>query len=197
VGDHDRPLYRYVGMENPLAPEVVGDTLACLDHARPRRGFDTPRILDDATYATAFDAWRHALDSIVEEWNVAADPANLTSPVPAAMQRAAQLVRDHRPASMTVEEADRLVDALEAAYPERVVRTIRAAMGADGTPAEKVEVIARTVTELGLEPSPPPQPLPEITADDVHLVCWLALVPPDAPTTIIEQFGELPLGDKL
>jgi hypothetical protein len=184
-------------MENPLEPEVIDDTLACIDYARPRQGFDTPRVLDDATYATAFDAWRSALDSIVEQWNTAADPANLIPPVPAAMQRAVQMVRDHKPASMTVEEADRLVEALEAPYPERVVRTIRAAMGTDGTPAEKVEVIARTVTELGLEPSPPPEPLPEITADDVHLVCWLALVPPDEPTTIIEQLGELPLGDKL
>lgn len=197
VGDHDRPLYRYVGMDDPLEPEVIDDTLACLDYARPYDGFDTPRVLDDATYSTAFDAWRSALDSIVEQWNTAADPANLVPPVPAAMQRAAELVRNHKPASMTVEEADRLVEALEAPYPERVVRTIRAAMGADGTEAEKVEIIAGVVADLGLEPSPPPEPLPEITADDVHLVCWLALVPPDPPATIVEQVGELPLGDKL
>ena len=73
--------------------------------------------------------------------------------------------------------APQLVEALEAPYPERVVRSIRAAMGAPGTDFERVELIAQTVAELGLEPSPPPEPLPEITSDDVHLVCWLALVP--------------------
>ena len=197
VGDHDRPLFRYVDMADPLRPAVVDDTLACLDYARPRSDFDTPRVLDDETYATAFDAWRHALDSVVEEWNKAADPANLVPPVPAAMQRAVDLVRNHKPASMTTEEADRLVDSLEAPYPERIVRTIRAAMGTQGTNTEKVEILARTVAELGLEPSPPPEPLPEITADDVHLVCWLALIPPQEAITIAEQLGELPLGDKL
>jgi hypothetical protein len=98
---------------------------------------------------------------------------------------------------MTIEEADRLVEALEAPYPERVVRTIRAAMGTQGTNAEIVEALARTVAELGLEPSPPPELLPEITADDVYLVCWLAIVPATGPETIAEQVGEFPLGDKL
>jgi hypothetical protein len=197
VGDHDRPLYRYVGMENPIEAEVVDDTLACLDYARPHQGFDTPRILDDNTYSTAFDAWRYALDSIVEQWNKAADPANLMPPVPAAMQRAVELVRTSKPESMTIKEADHLVDTLEAPYPERVVRTIRAVLNDNGTNVEKVKALARTVVELGLEPSPPPEPLPEITADDVHVVCWLAIVPPTSPETIAEQIGEFPLGDKL
>ena len=89
------------------------------------------------------------------------------------------------------------MEALEAPYPERVVRTIRSAMSMEGTDAEKVEAIARSVAELGLEPSPPPEPLPEITGDDVHMVCWLALVPPSTPITIAEQLGEFALGDKL
>lgn len=197
VGDHERPLYRYVGMRNPLEPEVVDDTLACLDYARPQQEFDTPRVLDDATYATAFEAWHYALESIVEQWNRAADPANLIPSVPKGMLRAVEMVRSSRPASMTTEEADRLVEALEAPYPERVVRTIRSVMGMDGSDTEKVEAIARAVTELGLEPSPPPEPLPEITGDDVHLVCWLAIVPPDEPMTIAEQIGQLPMDDTL
>jgi hypothetical protein len=192
VGDHDRPLFRYIGMEDSLAPEIVDDTLACLDYARPQQEFETTRVLDDATYSTAFDAWRYALDSIVEQWNRAADPANLVPSVPKTMLRAVDLVRTSKPASMTTEEADRLVEALEAPYPERVVRTIRSAMGTEGTDAEIVEVIARTVVELGLEPSPPPEPLPEITGDDVHLVCWLAIVPPNTPLTIAEQIGQFP-----
>ena len=179
VGDHDRPMFRYVGMSNPLEPGVVDDTLTCLDYARPHDDFDTPRVLDDDTYHHAFDAWRPALDSIVHTWNEAADPANLIAPVPLAMQRAAALVRDHKPAAMMIEEADRLVETLEAPYPERVVRTIRVALGAPVTNVEKVELLAQTVKDLGLEPSPPPEPLPEISEEDVHLVCWLAIVPPD------------------
>jgi hypothetical protein len=49
--------------------------------------------------------------------------------------------------------------------------------------------------ELGLEPSPPPEPLPDITEDDVHLVCWPAIGPARS-ATIAKQMGGLPLGDK-
>jgi hypothetical protein len=71
-------------------------------------------------------------------------------------------------------------------------------MASSKKPTEQVIAIAQVATELGLEPSPPPEPLPEIDHDDVHLVCWLAIVPEIAhPMSIVEQIGELPLGDRL
>ncbi len=194
VGDHPRPVFRYVNVADPTEPVIVDDTLACLDHARPDDGPDTPRVLDAATYVGSFDAWRHAAESIVESWNLASDPANLVASIPRAMQRAIELVRAARPPSMTQEAADHLVESLEAPYPERIVRTIRAALAASGTDMERVELIARTAHELGLEPATPPERLPRINEDDVHLVCWLAIVP--GGPTMAEQLGELPLGDQ-
>ena len=82
VGDHDRALFRYIGMENPLDPEIVDDTLACLDYARPRRSSRPRGSSTRRPTPAAFDAWRYALDSIVEQWNRAADPANLVPSVP-------------------------------------------------------------------------------------------------------------------
>jgi uncharacterized protein (DUF1778 family) len=181
-------------MANPLDPTVVGDTLACLDHALPPGGFDTPRVLDNETYQYAFTAWQQAVSSIETEWNRAADPANLTPSVPAAMHRAAELVRDHRPTDMSIEDADRLVDALQAPYPERVVRSIRAALGSADDPQEQVRTIAAYARDLGLQPSPPPEPLPEITDDDIHLVCWLAIVPSagtDWWASVHQSLGEM------
>ena len=104
------------------------------------------------TYERAFDVWSIAMADIEVSWNRAADPANLTPPVPAAMNRAAELVRSNRPPEMTVEEADRLVDALQTPYPERIVRSIRHAMGSTSDPVEQVRAIAayarsRTRTE--------------------------------------------------
>ena len=187
VGDHERALYRYVGMADPSEPTVVTDTLSCLDHALPPGGFNHPRVLDPATYEQAFTAWQLARASVETDWNRAADPANLTPPVPAAMNRAAELVRTNRPSDMTIEDADRLVDALQAPYPERVVRSIRAALGSADDPAEQVRTIAAYAKELGLQPSPPPEPLPEITEDDVHLVCWLAIVPEPPGASVIRN----------
>lgn len=179
VGDHERPLLRYVDastMDELGRPLVVDDTLACLDHARPASP-DTERVLGEDTYGAAFDAWSSARSHILTTWNRLADPANLQPAVPAAMRRAAELVRQNAGrAGLTVEEADRICDALESPYPERIVRTIRAALGATDDPAQQVRGVAQVVQELGLTPSPAPEPLPLITEEDIHLVCWIGIV---------------------
>ena len=43
-------------------------------------------------------------------------------------------------------------------------------------PTEQAKKILEKIRDLGLEPYVPPKPLPEITENDVHLVCWIALV---------------------
>jgi len=190
VGDHDRAVFRYVstnvddtGSTTPSlaeagsgsAPLVLADTLACLDRTRPPDGFDTPRLLDEETYRGAFDAWEIARADIVARWNYLADKANLEPRIPPALARASEILRTHSPAELTQDQVDRAMDSLAAPYPERTVRTIRAAMASSGNPAEQAHEIIRVIGALGLEPYIPPDPLPEITPEDVHVVCWLAL----------------------
>ncbi|MCY4632123.1 MAG: helicase-related protein [bacterium] len=181
TGRADRPGAAGDGLSSRNAgadrkPVIVAETLACLDRARPPDGFDTPRVLDDNTYRRAFDAWEVARADIVEQWNHLADPANLQPRVPPALRRAADILRSHPPAELTSDEIDRTIDAICAPYPERIIRTFRAAMASTDDPAAQAANVLGVVHNLGLEPYEPPQPLPEITPDDVHLVCWLALV---------------------
>ncbi len=181
VGDHDRAVFRYVerapdpanGGEGGLLS--LADTLGCLDRARPANGFDTPRVLDDDTYAGAFEAWGIARADIVQKWNHLADKANLEPRIPPALARASEILRGHSPAELTQDQVDRAMDSLAAPYPERTTRTIRAAMASSDKPAEQAREIVRVINSLGLEPYVPPEPLPEITPEDVHAVCWLAL----------------------
>ncbi len=176
VGNHSTPQFRYVNRRVDGDPGIiVDDTLACLDRARPADEWDTRRDLDEETYRSALDAWEVARDHVVERWNFLADPANLAPVVPAVMRRAAQEVRDHA-IGVDIEVIDRAVEALEAPYAERILRLFRSAMAIESD-RERAKQILELVAELGLEPPPPPEPLPEINADDVHLVCWLALVP--------------------
>jgi hypothetical protein len=175
VGDHPTPQFRYVNIPADGGPMVIDDTLACLDWARPADEWDTSRDLDEDTYRAAFDAWEVARSHVVERWNHLADPANLAPVVPAVMRRAAQTVRDHA-IGVAIETIDRAVGALEAPYAERVLRLFRTALSADD-PGRCATRVLELVDELGLEPPPPPELLPEINPDDVHLVCWLALVP--------------------
>jgi hypothetical protein len=157
---------------------VVGDVLTCLAPAHPDNGSDTERVLSDATLERAYGAWELARDDVARRWNEASDPRALAPRVPKTMRDASDLVRRHRPAEMAQEDADLLVERLEDAWPERIQKPVRDAMrGHPEDPVEQVRAIALVTAELGLEPSPPPEPLPAITEDDVHLVCWLAVVP--------------------
>jgi len=98
------------------------------------------------------------------------------------MRDAATLLRDHPPPDLPQEEAEHLIDAIEAPYGARIVRTFRDALRASEDPRAQTEHVVAKAKELGLEPSPPPEPLPVIEMDVVHLVCWLAIVSGAAPT---------------
>ena len=175
VGDWPQPVFRYVSLADPANPQIVSDTLACLDRACPAAGFATPRVLTEDTHRQLFVAWPAAADDVLARWNHLADKANLEPRLPPALIRAADIVRDHAPDRLAQQEIDRAVDTLSAPYPERTVRTLRAAMNSSTDPAEQAELIFGVIRDLGLEPYTPPEPLPEITPDDIHLVCWLAV----------------------
>ncbi len=196
VGDHPRPQFRFVATDrsgdHPITDEtkpplrtdhavggpdhtITDETLACLDAARPADGFDTPRQLDDASVAGAFEAWTVAQADIVKKWNYLADKANLEPTVPPRLRRAAELLEQHPPPGLDHKDLERALDTIRAPYPERTIRTIQSAMSSADDPAEQVQNILGVIKNLGLQPYEAPQPLPEIATQDVHLVVWLAL----------------------
>jgi len=206
VADDPKPLFRYVeldvaprpagtGLEDGTAsagegavggasadknadgdPLVLQKTLDCLEAARPADGFDTPRVLDDATADRAFDAWEIASADVVARWNQKADKAFLEPKIPAALRKATEILRANPPAGYTQEAIDAAIDSLSAPLAQRVVNAVRETMRGADDAAAQARNICDLVRELGLEPYVPPDPLPEITSTDVQLVCWQALV---------------------
>lgn len=77
---------------------------------------------------------------------------------------------------MEQREIDLVVDSLEAPYANRIQKMVRDTMRLLEDPAERAKAVVDVVAELGLEPSPAPEPLLVIELEDVHLVCWLAIV---------------------
>ena len=187
--DRTKPLFRYVeypgDVEYPGAlssgssfaapPRVVDETLICLDHAHPLEGFAAPRVLSEQAAAGVFAAWEIARADVVEKWNFLADKANLEPKLPPELDRAAEVLRSHAPPGLTQKELDDALDTICAPHPERTIRTFRVARKSRDDPGEQAEAILGVVKELGLQPYAAPEPLPEITEDDVYLVCWLAL----------------------
>jgi hypothetical protein len=177
IGDHPRVQFAYVDLRDHDQPVVVTDTLACLANARPPAQWETRRALDEASYAEAFSAWEIARAELASQWNLASDPANLAPSIPKTMHDAADIVRAHGTQVLTREDADRLIEALLVPYPERVLKLVRRAMQSSPDPSERVRALAQLADDQAMQPAPMPEPLPEITDEDLHVVAWIAIVP--------------------
>jgi cytochrome c-type biogenesis protein CcmH/NrfF len=92
---------------------------------------------------------------------------------------------------------------LNAPYAERVRKQVRSALNDGEDAADKVARLVEVAERLALTPPVEPTPLPLIDGTDIHLVCWMAIVPVvgggilGGPPTIAEQIGQLPLGISL
>lgn len=184
VGDHPRPQYRWVPLsgtgEGVLADDMVGDTLTCLGKAVCAPG--TPRILPESIADLAYDAWEIARDDIFERWIEATDPANMQPAIPKPMRDAANLLRNNPPKDLDTDRLRRLLDTIEAPYDTRTQRMVRRALDQHEDTRKRVAAVIRLVGDLGLEPPPPVEVLPEIDEVDVNLVTWMVLVPGEAAT---------------
>jgi hypothetical protein len=54
---------------------------------------------------------------------------------------------------------------------------MRQALNKHENERDRAAAVIRLVDELGLQPPPPVEPLPEIDEQDINLVTWMALVP--------------------
>ena len=180
VADHPEPLYRYVEIdetgETGADNTVIWDsTLDCLSTARPYEGAPTADLVP--TLPQAFGGWEQARAHVVDGWNWRADKANLEPRIPPAQHRALDLIRRHPPAGIAQERIDAALDALAVPYDDRTKRRIGEAAKTGDTPAEQALSVLETVEHHGLQAGPAPKPPPPITTDDVHLVCWQAILP--------------------
>lgn len=176
VGDHPDPVFRWLpaaALDDPESEDIAGELLTCL--ARAHADVSTVRVLSDDRAAGAFRAWEAARRHIHARWSEATDPASLQPRVPKPMRDAAALITRTAPPGMSRVDADDLVNRLNGNYNQRVQAIFRAIVRSETEDDEKARRIAEQADDLGLVATPPPDPLPAITLDDVHLVCWLAV----------------------
>lgn len=178
VGDHPLVQYRFVNLSGSETV-IAGDTLTAL--SRARADASTVRVLPEDVRRGAYDAWSLARDDILASWRRGEDPRSLQPPIPKAAREAAALLRRTPPPAGTSQEAvDEAIDAIEAPYGARILRMLREATANGDTDLERVAAVLALVRELGLRPAPVPEPLPVIEVDDIHLVCWQAIIPESA-----------------
>ncbi len=170
VDERWRPLRAEDG-----SPLVTSDTLSALAAADPGSE-SAERVLGHDAYDAAFDAWPIARDDVHRAWMRLTDPVNLQPEVPKALRDAANLVHEEG-SFLGAEERTDLLARLNTAPSERITREIRTVLRSDALPAEMVRGIRELVLDFGLPPARPPDPLPVIDKNEVHLVAWMAVGP--------------------
>jgi len=137
---------------------------------------ETPRVLSEKMALGAYEAWARARRSIFETWTFETDPANLQPKVRKLNRDVAAFLREHPPAGIEQERQDRCLDAIEAPWSRREENLLRVAWErAHATVADKARNLVEEVERIGAEPFLPPDPLPPIGIEEIHLITWLAI----------------------
>ncbi|MGH6885369.1 MAG: hypothetical protein ACREGK_04770 [Geminicoccales bacterium] len=136
----------------------------------------TERSMPQDLAAGAYDAWAQARQHIWQSWMWETDPANLEPRLPKVNREVAAHLREFRPEGVEEERLRRALEAVEAPCPTRDQRLLRERLQAEcASPYENSRALVSTIEELGLLPYERPSPLPPVTEDQIHLVCWMAI----------------------
>ena len=169
----DRVFMRFVPEDSEA--EIERDTLTCLGILSCTE--HTQHTLPEPFAEGAFGAWDRARRDIYDEWMHATDPATLQPSIRPLFRAAADHVRIHPAAGLSVEDRDRAADALEAPWGIRQERRLREVFAPDRfAPGELTRRIVEVVHELGLQPWKPPEPLDPIEEDEVSLIVWMGVM---------------------
>ena len=170
----DRVFLRFVPFGETESEEIVHELATCLRMVECTE--QTERVVPEDLRITAHQAWRIAKKHIFDAWMFETDPANLQPRVSKLNRELAEFIRDNPPRDVDQLRLQRALDAIEAPSSRRNENLLRLVFQRDYESEEdKARAIVAEVEALGLEPFAAPSPRPVISADDVYLVCWMAI----------------------
>ncbi len=173
VGERVYLRFVPIGTSEP-AQQIVSEIGTCLRMIECQE--DTPRVMPLDLKQTAFSAWQRARQHIYDSWTHETDPANLQPKVSKLNREIAEFLRQYPPGDVEQVRLERCLDAIEAPCSRREENQLRAVFEAEFQSHDaKSKAVLEEVERIGLEPFQAPPPLPPISADDVHLICWLAV----------------------
>ena len=168
----ERTYLRFVPLE--AGREIVSELGTCLRLIEC--GEETPRVVSPEMALGAYNAWRQARSSIYQAWTFETDPANLQPKVRRLNHEVAAFLREHPPVGVEQERLNRCLDAIESPWSRREENQLRLAWDRQfPNDAEKSKYLVEEVEKIGAEPFRPPDPLPPIQIEDIHLICWMAI----------------------
>lgn len=184
IAGQDKVWFRKVPVDDTWAAVVDADgnaavdrdTLSALSAADPTDE-STERVLSDAAYDKAFDAWAIVRQEVFEEWKQLSDPTSLLPDVPKSMRDAIELANEHIEA-LPIDDMRDLLSRLNTSPHARVSREVRKLLnaGVAGGEATTLAAIHEALKEAGVQPPPAPPQYDPIDLEDIRLVTWMAVV---------------------
>jgi hypothetical protein len=157
--------------------DVVTDVLSCLTMASPPDAVRASPHLPEEWVALAFDAWEAAQAEVVQMWNSSLDPAAAGVAVPAVVRNAVRHLNLHG-SHRNREDVDLAIKVLSRGQATRITNIVRAVMkDEDLTEKTRTDRLIELVDELGLTAPENREKRYVITASDVHLIAWAAIIP--------------------
>jgi hypothetical protein len=174
----ERVYLRFVPFDGGPLIHEMGTCLRLIECAP-----ETERVVPEDLHKGAFTAWQRARQDIFYAWQKETDPANLQPRVPKLNREIAQFLRKHPPKGIEQGRLTRCLEAVEAPCSRREENALRAVFQQEHAGhGAKGKALVEEIERLGLEPFQAPDPKPPIRADEVHLVCWLAMESQQAPS---------------
>jgi len=154
--------------------EIIGELGTCLRLLECSE--ETPRLLSEEMALVSYEAWLKARRSIFESWLYETDPANLQPRIKKLNRDVAEYLRANPPPEIEKERLNDCLDAVEAPWPTREANMLRQVWEHEfESDAEKSLRIIEEIERIGVEPFHPPDPLPPIEIDEIHLITWMAI----------------------
>ena len=181
--EFERTYLRFIAAGDDWCPRSDGDAIerelgTCLRLIECAA--DTPTWYPEGLRERAHDFWDMAQKDILHDWMRETDPANLQPSVRPLNHRVATFIRANPSFDISEERLNRALDILESPWPRReevLLRDWFNMSGHEGTTLSRF--LIDQILETGLEPIISPQPLPPILPEDIELLCWMGIEPPD------------------
>ncbi|MFH1276822.1 MAG: helicase-related protein [Candidatus Eisenbacteria bacterium] len=154
--------------------EIVGELGTCLRLLECDESM--PRLLSEEMATGAYESWVRARQDIYDAWTFETDPANLQPKIRKLNRDVASFLRANPAGDISQDRLHRCLDAVESPWPRREENLLRLAWEQEfPTSGEHARYLVEEVERIGTEPFHPPEPLPPIVREDIHLITWMAI----------------------
>ena len=183
VGDQDsenkRTYLRFVAADadwrvSPTEDSIARELGTCLRLIECEPNAETwfPNKLQRNVY----DFWDVAQEDILKDWMHETDPANYQPKVRPLNLRVAEFIRANQPIGMEDERVKEALNVLESPWPRREEIMLRGWFQDEEKEGRELsQYLVGQIIDTGLEAAEPREPLPPITRDDIHLLCWMGI----------------------